>query len=396
MSRFRKILLIIIVLVVLLAVGIHFMHRSQRGEISPESVSVPVTVVPVVRQDVPIYLSGLGTVVAYKTVTISPQVSGQLLSIHFKEGGKVKRGEWLAQIDPRRFQASYDQALANARQAQAQLDTARSRYQRSQVLLGKGYISKQDMEGLRNKVAQNKAMVAADKASIENAKLQLDHTRIISPIDGVAGLRDVDPGNVVSASTTIVTLTRIHPIYVEFNLPEQNIEEVRAALRSHKQLAVRAFNRKDTHPIANDGVLQVINNQIDTSTGTFRLRALFSNKENKLWPGQFVNVQLKVRTVRGGLVIPAEAVQRGPDGNFVYLLNPDKTVVSMREVSVGSDVGDNRVMINQGVKPGQQVVTEGQFRLKPGARVTPLKPGELPPLPTPTTTQNGAKKKHLH
>lgn len=389
MSRFWKIALIVIAVIVLVAVGFRLLHkpggagpgRGGAPGAGADAAPVPVTVEPVAKQNVPVYLTGLGTVVARNTVTVSPQVGGQLLSINFKEGDPVNKGELLAQIDPRTFQASYDQAVAQQRQAEAQLATARSNYERSQTLLAKGYIAKQDLESLRNTVTQDEALVAADRANAENAKVQLGYTRIIAPIDGVAGIRAVDPGNVVSTSTSIVTLTQIHPIYVEFNLPEQNLEQVRTAFRAGLPLQVTALDRTDAHPIDASGVLQVVDNQIDTSTGTFKLRAVFDNKDGNLWPGQFVNVQLKVSTVDGGLVIPSQAVQRGPDGDYVYVLQADKTV-KMQPVVVAGEVGDSHVMIGKGVALDEQVVTEGQFRLKPGSKVNPLKPGEVPPAPT--------------
>lgn len=389
MSRFWKIALIVIAVIVLVVVGFRLLHkpggagpgRGGAAGAGADAAPVPVTVVPVAKQNVPVYLTGLGTVVARNTVTVSPQVGGQLLSINFKEGDPVTKGELLAQIDPRTFQASYDQAVAQQHQAEAQLATARSNYERSQTLLAKGYIARQDLESLRNTVTQDEALVAADKANAENAKVQLGYTRIIAPIDGVAGIRAVDPGNVVGTSTAIVTLTQIHPIYVEFNLPEQNLDQVRTAFRAGTPLQVAALDRTDAHPIDASGVLQVVDNQIDTSTGTFKLRAVFDNKEGDLWPGQFVNVQLKVSTVDGGLVIPSQAVQRGPDGDYVYVLQADKTV-KMQPVTVAGEVGDSHVMIGKGVALGEQVVTEGQFRLKPGSKVNPLKPGEVPPAPT--------------
>jgi multidrug efflux system membrane fusion protein len=389
MSRFWKIALIVIAVIVLVAVGFRLLHkpggagpgRGGAPGAGADAAPVPVTVEPVAKQNVPVYLTGLGTVVARNTVTVSPQVGGQLLSINFKEGDPVSKGELLAQIDPRTFQASYDQAVAQQRQAEAQLATARSNYERSQTLLANGYIAKQDLESLRNTVTQDEALVAADKANAENAKVQLGYTRIVAPIDGVAGIRAVDPGNVVSTSTSIVTLTQIHPIYVEFNLPEQNLEQVRTAFKAGLPLQVTALDRTDAHPIDASGVLQVVDNQIDTSTGTFKLRAVFDNKDGNLWPGQFVNVQLKVSTVDGGLVIPSQAVQRGPDGDYVYVLQADKTV-KMQPVVVAGEVGDSHVMIGKGVALDEQVVTEGQFRLKPGSKVNPLKPGEVPPAPT--------------
>ena len=397
MSRFWKIALIVIAVIVVAAVGFRLLHKpAPAGPASAQSATkskggkdgkdetppVPVTVVPVVKQNVPVYLTALGTVQALNTVTVNPQVGGQLLSLEFTEGQPVKKGQVLAQIDPRTYQAAYDQAAAKQRQDQALLETAKSNLTRSQDLAAKGYISKQDLDTLRNTAAQYAAMVAADAASVRDSQVQLAYTKVISPIDGLAGIRNVDPGNVVTTSTGIVTLTQLHPINVMFTLPEQNLDMVRAAAAQEgASLQVTALDRTDAHPIASGGVLKVIDNQIDTSTGTFRLKSEFPNDKNELWPGQFVNVQLLVSTVDGGLVIPAQAVQRGPDGDYVYQVQADSTV-KMQAVAVAGEVGDSHVMIGSGLKVGDRVVTEGQFRLKPGSKVNALKPGEVPAAPT--------------
>jgi multidrug efflux system membrane fusion protein len=390
MSRFWKIALVVVVVLVLAVVGLRLMHKpgGQPGQANAQGQGeegkqppVPVTVVPVARQDVPVYLTALGTVQALNTVAISPQVSGRLISLEFAEGQPVKKGQVLAQIDPRTFQATYDQATARLHQDQAQLATAKANYSRSQELGPKGYIAKQDLDALRNTVRQLEATLASDQAQIRDAEVQLGYTKVVSPIDGLAGIRGVDPGNVVTTTSTIVTLTQLHPINVMFNLPEQNLDMVRQAAMGEGELSVAALARDDAHVSADGGVLKVIDNQIDASTGTFRLKSEFPNQKNELWPGQFVNVRLKVRTVGGGLVIPAQAVQRGPDGDYVYLLQKDDTV-KMQPVQVAQEVGDSAVMIASGLTEGQRVVTEGQFRLKPGSKVNPLKPGEVPPAPT--------------
>ena len=387
MSRFWKIALIVLAVLVVAVVGFRLLHKpagsaaSGAGKEGGDATPVPVTVVPVVRQNVPVYLTALGTVQALNTITVNPQVSGLLLSLNFTEGQPVKKGEVLAQIDPRTFQASYDQALGKRSQDEALLATARSNYDRSQDPKYSQYVAKIDQVTQKNTVAQYQAAVAADDAAIRDAKVQLDYTRIHSPIDGLAGIRGVDPGNVVSTSTAIVTLTQLHPIYVMFSLPEQNLDLVRKAALGATPLQVTALDRVDAHPIASDGVLKVIDNQIDTTTGTFRLKSEFPNSKNELWPGQFVNVRLLVNTVDGGLVIPAQAVQRGPDGDYVYQVQADSTV-KMQPVLVTGEVGDSHVMIGSGLKVGEQVVTEGQFRLKPGSKVNALKPGQVPAAPT--------------
>lgn len=391
MSRFWKIALVVIAVIVVALVGFRLLHKPS-GDASSQTAGkgkdgadatppVPVTVVPVVKQNVPVYLTALGTVQALNTVTVNPQVAGQLMSINFTEGGPVKKGQVLAQIDPRTFQASYDQAVSKRSQDQSLLATAHSNYQRSQDPKYSQYVAKVNLDTLKNTVAQYQAAVAADDAAIRDAKVQLDYTQIRAPIDGLAGIRAVDPGNVVNTSTSIVTLTQLHPINVMFTLPEQNLDMVRRAAQSATPLQVTALDRVDAHPIASGGVLRVIDNQIDTSTGTFRLKSEFSNDANVLWPGQFVNVQLLVNTVDGGLVVPAQAVQRGPDGDYVYLVQGDNTV-KMQPVVVAGEVGDSHVMIGSGLKVGESVVTEGQFRLKPGSKVNPLKPGEVPAAPT--------------
>jgi membrane fusion protein, multidrug efflux system len=392
MSRFWKIALIVIAVIIVAVVGFRLLHKpagsasaqtaGKGKDGKDETPPVPVTVVPVVKQNVPVYLTALGTVQALNTVTVNPQVGGQLLSLDFTEGQPVKKGQVLAQIDPRTYQAAYDQALAKQHQDQALLDTAKSNLLRNQDLITKGYISKQDMDTLRNTAAQYQATVAADAANIRDTQVQLAYTKVISPIDGLAGIRGVDPGNVVTTTTSIVTLTQLHPINVMFTLPEQNLDMVRtAASQAGAVLQVTALDRTDAHPIASGGILKVIDNQIDATTGTFRLKSEFPNVKNELWPGQFVNVQLLVSTVDGGLVIPAQAVQRGPDGDYVYQVQGDHTV-KMQPVVVAGEVGDSHVMIGSGLKVGEQVVTEGQFRLKPGSKVNALKPGEVPAAPT--------------
>lgn len=343
---------------------------------------VPVTVVAAATRDVPVYLSALGTVQAFNTVTVNAQVSGQLKSLHFTEGKEVKQGELIAELDPRTFQAALDQALAKRKQDAALLTASQSTLARYEELMKKNFVSAQDLENQRQTVRQQQAVVAADDASVSNAQTQLGYTRISAPITGVAGIRQVDVGNLVSANGTgIVTLTQVHPINIVFALPEQNLESVRRAQADEAVgVEVVAFDRADAHQIA-QGTLKVVDNQIDTATGTFKVKSQFGNEDSALWPGQFVNVRVKVRTVAGAIVVPATAVQRGPDGSYAYVLQPDNTV-QMKTVVAGGDAGDNNVLVTSGLATGERVVTEGQFRLKPGSKVVPLAPGETPAPPT--------------
>ena len=384
MSR-RKIALIGVAAVLVALVGWRmFSNKAPSGawQRGADNDPVPVTVVAAVTQDVPVYLSALGTVQAFSTVTVNAQVSGQLKALHFAEGKEVKQGDLIAEIDPRTVQAALDQALARKKQDAAQLTASQSTLARYEELMKKNFVSAQDLENQRQTVRQQQALVAADDAAISSAQTQLSYTRISAPITGVAGIRQVDVGNLVSANGTgIVTLTQIHPINILFALPEQNLESVRNAQADDSAGAeVVAFDRSDAHEIA-QGVLKVVDNQIDTATGTFKVKAQFTNADGSLWPGQFVNVRVKVRTVKGGIVVPATAVQRGPEGSYAYVLQADNSV-QMKTVVPGGDAGNDTVLVSSGLASGERVVTEGQFRLKAGSKVTPLAPGEAPAAPT--------------
>ncbi|KAJ4852177.1 efflux RND transporter periplasmic adaptor subunit [Xylella fastidiosa subsp. multiplex] len=365
--------------------------NTQNVEKQGNTAPIPVTVVAASSQNVPVYAAAPGTVAAMNTVTINPQVSGQLISLHFREGESVKKGQLLAEIDARALQASYDQAAAAKRQNQALLATARANYTRSSTLEYQPYVAKTELDTQYNQVTQYEAAVAANEAAMRAAQVQLQYTKIVAPIDGVAGIRSIDAGNVVTTSTSIVTLTQMHPIYVSFNLPERLLQEVRQAHASGPVM-VAALDRGDAHPLTEDGTLDAINNQINTDSGTFSARAVFSNRNNALWPGQFVNARLQLRTIANGVVIPAQAVQRGPNGDYVYLVKPDHTVVT-REVTQGVEIGDSHVQIAKGLNVGDTVVTEGQFRLKPGSKVIALAPGETPPAPTEAELKAAAEKR---
>ncbi|MEP7041424.1 MAG: efflux RND transporter periplasmic adaptor subunit [Dokdonella sp.] len=385
MSRW-KLALLILVLVVAGVIGWRvWQSYAAQGQGRPggragdaSDAPIPVTVMPVEQKDVPVYLTSLGTVQALNTVTINAQVSGQIQTINFKEGQEVKAGDVIAQIDPRTFQAALDQAVAKQKQDAAQLSASASTLRRYQDLIKQHFVAAQDLENQLQTVAQQQALVAADAAAVASARVQLGYTRIVAPINGIAGIRQVDVGNLVTAnaSTGFVVLTQVHPINVIFTLPEQNLEEVRSG-QTESPLAVTALDRTDSHVIA-EGELKVIDNQIDTATGTFKLKSEFSNEKNTLWPGQFVNVRVRTKTMKGGLVVPATSVQRGPDGSYVYALQADGTV-AMKPITLIGDAGDDGTLIGGGVAAGDRVVTEGQFRLKPGSKVQALAPGEAPP-----------------
>lgn len=352
-----------------------------------DAAPIPVTAVAAAAQDVPLYLTALGTVQALNTVTVSAQVSGQLKTVHFAEGEEVKQGDLIAEIDPRSYQAALEQALAKKKQDEAQLAASRGTLQRYQDLIDKKFVSAQDLENQRQVVRQQEAMIAGDAAAVDNARTQLSFTRVIAPIDGLAGIRQVDAGNLVQANgSAIVVLTQTRPLNVIFNLPQQDMAKVREA--DATPLVVTALSRLDSKPIA-EGELKVIDNSIDTSTATFKLKAEFANADRKLWPGEFVNVRMAVRTVKDGIVVPATGVQQGPDGEYAWVVQGDSTVKMQPVVTAGAVEGGG-VLVTSGLSAGERVVTEGQFRLKTGIKVAPMAPGEVAaPKPIPS---DGKKK----
>ena len=343
-----------------------------------EDAPVPVTVVAAEQRTVDVVATALGTVAAQNTVTVSPQVGGQLMSLHFTEGGKVTKGQVLARIDARSNQASVAEAEAALRQTQAALATARANYERANSPASRQYVSKTDLDTQRNEVTRLEAAVAAAQASLGGARVQLQYTTVTSPINGIAGIRNVDAGNVVAAGTGLVTITQTQPIQVVFNLPERQLGALRQA-RAAGSVPVEVAERGAAKVLASDGSLDVIDNQISADSGTFRARAVFANDNDALWPGQFVNVRLRLGSIDNAVVIPAPAVQRGPDGDFVYVVQDD--AVRQQKVTVGIEVDDRHVQVSDGLKAGDRVVTEGQFRLKPGSKVIALAPGQAPPAP---------------
>jgi multidrug efflux system membrane fusion protein len=328
--------------------------------------AVRVTIAPVDKSDFPVYLTGLGTVQGFNTVLVRTRVDGQIDKIAFKEGQLVSEGDLLVEIDPRPYQATLDQAKAKKAQDQANLANANLDLQRY-TQLGE-FATKQQTDTQRSTVAQLTAQIAADDAAIFNAQTQLDYTAVKSPIPGVAGLRQVDIGNIVNASTQtgIVTIAQIEPISVIFTAPEDQLPAITEAQAS-KPLKVIAITTDGKKPLA-EGTLSVINNQVDTTSGTIRLKAVFDNKDHALWPGQSVSTRLLVKTLKDATVVPDGAIQHGTDGLYAYAVNQDNKA-ELHKVKVSQSI-DGRTVIEDGLSPGQRVITAGQYKVNPGTLVS--------------------------
>jgi membrane fusion protein, multidrug efflux system len=339
-------------------------HMGRGGEGGP----IPVVACTVEQRDFPLELNGLGTVQAYNSVIVRARVDGEIQQIFFQEGQTVQKGAQLAQIDPRPYQSQYDQAVAKMAQDQAQLSNARIMMTRNEQLHKNGVIDEQTYDTQKYSVDQLAALVKADQAAVDNTQTQLDYTRLLSPITGRVGIRQVDEGNIVHASDAngIVVINQVQPISVVFTLPQQQLGAVRDALKSNQNLKVTALDRNNLSSLA-DGTLAVVDNQIDQTTATVKLKATFSNDNLSLWPGQFVNVELLLGVKQGAICVPTAAIQRGPDGSFVYVIQPDQTV-EMQTIKPGADE-NGWTMVNEGLKAGDQIVEDGQYKLKPGAKI---------------------------
>jgi multidrug efflux system membrane fusion protein len=340
--------------------------KQQRAQ-AATSRSVSVATAPVQRQDVPVYLTGLGAVTAFNTANLKSRVDGQIMKVNVQEGQNVKEGDLLIEIDARPYQAQLEQMQAQLFRDQAQLRDAKLNLDRYTTLIPSGSIAQQQVDTQKALVDQLDGTVRTDQAQIDTAKLQIIYCHITAPFNGRVGLRQVDPGNIIHAADTnpMLILTQLQPIAVIFTLPEDVLPTVSQHMRGGT-LEVDAFSRDDQTKLAT-GKLLTIDNQIDPTTGTAKLKAVFSNTDNQLWPNQFVNADLLLETRKNSTVVPTAAILRGPQGTFVYAVNPDKTVQD-RMVTVALTQGDTTV-ITSGVNPGDTVVTDGQDKLQRGSRI---------------------------
>ena len=351
--------------------GWYWLSRKPPAAKPPPPIAVDMATVQ--RADVPVYLFGLGTVQAFYTVTVTARVDGQIEKVAFREGQEVKKGALLVQIDPRPYQAALGVAIATRDRDRAQLANARRDMDRYAELAPEDLASKQTVDTQRALISQLTAQVKGDEAAIDNARTQLDYTTITSPIDGRTGIRLVDPGNIVRAADTtgMVVVTQLEPIAVIFTLPEESFGQLSAAL-ARGPVAATAMARDGSVEL-DTGTVELIDNEIDQTTGTIRIKAILPNRQRRLWPGEFVNVRILTEMQHQVLTVPSAALERGPDGMFTYVLQPDSTI-AVAPLVTGVQNG-NTVVIEKGLEAGQKVVVSNQYRLQPGSRVRPNAPG---------------------
>jgi multidrug efflux system membrane fusion protein len=379
------------IMIVLIA-GSIFVYRARgrsaaaKGPSAPPAFSVSVTQVQ--TRDMPFYLTGLGSVTAFNTVTVKTRVDGQIVKVNFKEGQFVKEGDLLIEIDPRPYQVALDQANGQYAKDLASQNDAKIDLNRYQTLWQEGVAPRQQLDSQQAMVGQFDGALQADQAQINSAKLNLTYSKITSPISGRVGLRLVDPGNIVHAvdTTGMLVITQVQPIAVIFTLPEDNLLQVIAEMRN-RQLTVEAYSRDNKTKIA-DGNLQTIDNQIDQTTGTVKLKSVFPNNDNSLWPNQFVNIRLFLSTKKGAIVVPSAAIQKGSQGDFVYVVKSDSTA-DVRPIQEDFIEG-NTAVITKGLAPGEQVVIDGQDKLQAGAKVNanPVSPARTQQSPSPAGGKN--------
>jgi multidrug efflux system membrane fusion protein len=333
---------------------------------APAPKAVPVKIAAAEKADFPVYLTGLGTVQGFNTVLVRSRVDGQINKIDFKEGQFIGEGDTLVEIDPRPFQAALDQAKAKKAQDEANLANAKLDLQRF-TRLGE-FATRQQTDTQRSQVAQLTAQIEADQAAIDNAQTQLDYATVKAPISGIVGIRQVDVGNIVNAATQtgIVSIAQIEPIAVIFTAPEDQLPDIKAALAASppKVIALSTDGKK----VLSTGTLALINNQVDTTSGTIRLKAVFDNKDHALWPGQSVSTRLLVATLKDATVIPDDAVQHGNDGLYAFSVNAENTA-ELRQIKVTKSI-DGRSVVDEGLSPGERVITSGQYRVQPGTLVS--------------------------
>ena len=368
----------------LLVIGGVWSYRHHAGAANRAATAgnvglppVPVVAGRVAQKDVPIYLDGLGTVQAFNAVTVHVRVDGELKKVAFTEGQDVKAGDVLAQIDSDPFRALLEQAEAKKAQDEAQLTNAKLDLQRDAEQIAAKIVSRQVYDTQKALVDQLAAQVKADQATIDSAKVQLNYTTVVSPLDGRTGVRLVDQGNIVHATDAngLVFVTQLKPISIVFTLPEQSLPSIQKE-HAAGNIAVLAVDR-DNRTILGTGNLAVIDNQIDVTTGTIRLKATFPNEDLRLWPGQFVNARLLLTTRKGGLVVPAAVVQRGPDGPYAFVIKADKDerVVAIQPVKV-AQIENGEALIDEGLHADDEVVVDGQYRLQPGSKVKTAQAGK--------------------
>jgi multidrug efflux system membrane fusion protein len=372
----KKLVISAILLTALLAAGgLYFTHSDplEKADATPAPPPpAPIVAGAVAQHDVPIYLTGVGTVIAYNTDIVRAQIQGQIISINFTEGQTVHAGDLLAQIDPRPYQAMIDQYTGNLERDQAQLKNAQVNLTRYTTLGDKGWATPQLIETQQAQVGELQAAIKSDQALIDAAKVQLSYTRLTSPIDGVVGIRQIDVGNIISPSNTngLVVVTQLHPISLIFTLPETSLPQIQQQQQKTKAaLTVFAYNQDDTIQL-DQGLLGLVNNEILQTTGSIQLKANFDNKSNRLWPGELVNARLLVDTRHNGLTVPAGVVQQGAKGPYAYVVNPDNTV-AIRPIKV-AQISDGQALIDSGLEANEQVVIDGQYKLQPGTHVTML------------------------
>src|SRR5882757_3568613 len=347
-------------------------HPLEKADATAAPPAAPIVAGTVAQHDVPIYLTGVGTVIAYNTDVVRAQIQGQIISINFTEGQTVHAGDLLAQIDPRPYQALIDQYTGNLERDQAQLINAQANLTRYSQLGDKGWATPQLIETQKAQVGQLQAAIKADQALIDAAKVQLSFTRLTSPIDGVAGIRQIDVGNIISPSSAngLVVVTQLDPISLIFTLPETVLPQIQQRQQQTKiPLPVLAYNQDNAVKL-DQGVLGLVNNEILQTTGSIQLKANFDNKSRRLWPGELVNARLLVDVRHNGMTVPAGVVQQGPTGPYAYIVNPDNTV-AIRQIKV-AQISDGQALIDSGLEANEQVVVDGQYKLQPGVHIVML------------------------